>query len=193
MVVETGRDLPLGFPLTPCSDLSGEVIALGPGATRLNTGARVISSFTPDWIDGLRPDNARTPAYRTLGGYYPGVLAEYVVMPEAWLVLAPATLNNSEAATLPVAGLTAWFALAERARVRAGDTVLITSTGGVALFGLQIAKAHGATVIVSGRASNEARARALGADHYIDRQREDWAETVYSMTADRGADHILEN
>ncbi|MFL7961489.1 zinc-binding dehydrogenase [Pseudomonas kielensis] len=80
----------------------------------------------------------------------------------------------------------------ERARVRAGDTVLITSTGGVALFGLQIAKAHGATVIVSGRADNEARARALGADHYVDRQRDDWVEAVYSMTADRGADHILE-
>ncbi|SDB33024.1 NAD(P)-dependent alcohol dehydrogenase [Pseudomonas sp. NFACC13-1] len=192
MVVESGRGLSLGFPFTPCSDLSGEVIALGPGATRFSTGARVISVFTPDWIDGLRPGNARTPAYRTLGGYYPGVLAEYVVMPEAWLVLAPATLNHSEAATLPVAGLTAWFALVERARVRAGDTVLITSTGGVALFGLQIAKAHGATVIVSGRADNEARARALGADHYVDRQRDDWVEAVYNMTADRGADHILE-
>lgn len=192
MVVETGRGLPLGFPFTPGSDLAGEVVAAGPGASRFAVGERVISTFMPDWTDGLRPGDARTPAYRTLGGYYPGVLAEYVAMPEAWLVLAPDTLSDAEACTLPCAGVTAWFALVERARVRAGDTVLIPSTGGVALFGLQIAKAHGAHVIVSGRAHNEARARALGADDYIDSQRDDWLEAVYALTADRGADHVLE-
>jgi NADPH:quinone reductase-like Zn-dependent oxidoreductase len=192
MVVETGRGLPLAFPFTPGSDLCGEVIASGPGAGRFEAGARVISTFMPDWIDGLRPGDARTPAYRTLGGYYPGVLAEYVALPEAWLVHAPAMLSDAEACTLPCAGVTAWFALAERARVRAGDTVLIPSTGGVALFGLQIAKAHGATVIVCGRADNEARTRALGADHYIDRKRGDWLEAVYALTADRGADIVLD-
>lgn len=192
MVVETGRGLPLAFPFTPGSDLAGEVIAAGAGATRFAVGERVISTFMPDWADGQRPGDARTPAYRTLGGYYPGVLADYVAMPEAWFVRAPDTLSDAEASTLPCAGVTAWFALVERARVRAGDTVLIPSTGGVALFGLQIAKAHGAEVIVSGRAHNEVRARALGADHYVDSQREDWLETVYALTADRGADHILE-
>lgn len=192
MVIESGRGLALGFPFTPCSDLAGVVVALGTGATRFCAGDRVISTFMPDWIDGLRPGDARTPAYRTLGGHYSGVLAEYVVMPEAWLVAAPVMLSDAEAATLPVAALTAWFALVERARVRAGDTVLITSTGGVALFGVQIAKAHGAAVIVSGRASNEARARALGADHFVDSQRADWVEAVYAVTGDRGADHILE-
>ncbi|BAN96100.1 hypothetical protein E05_13340 [Plautia stali symbiont] len=72
----------------------------------------------------------------------------------------PATLNPIQAATLPCAGLTAWFALVERAGVQADDIVLIPSTGGVALFGLPIAKAHGAQVIVSGRASNADRAKA---------------------------------
>lgn len=70
--------------------------------------------------------------------------------------------------------------------------MLIPSTGGVALFGLQIAKASGAEVIISGRPENEQRARALGADHYIDSKREDWTEAVYQLTADRGADHVLE-
>ncbi|WP_296943167.1 NAD(P)-dependent alcohol dehydrogenase [uncultured Massilia sp.] len=192
MVVETGRGLPLAFPFTPGSDLAGEVVAAGPGASRFAVGERVISTFMPDWIDGLRPGDARTPAYRTLGGHYPGVLADYVAMPEAWFVHAPATLADTEACTLPCAGVTAWFALVERARVRAGDTVLIPSTGGVALFGLQIAKAHGAEVIVSGRARKEARARALGADHYIDSSRADWLDAVYALTADRGADHVLD-
>ena len=192
MVIETGRSLPLDFPFTPGLDMAGEVVRVGEQVSRWQHGERVISTFTPDWIDGLRPGNGRTPAYRTLGGYYPGVLAEYVVMPEDWLVPAPGTLTAIEASTLPCAGLTAWFALVERARVHAGETVLIPSTGGVALFGLQIAKANGAEVIISGKPEKEQRARALGADHYIDNKREDWLEAVYQLTADRGADHVLE-
>ncbi|TPP05072.1 zinc-dependent alcohol dehydrogenase family protein [Rhizobium glycinendophyticum] len=192
MVIETGRGLPLKFPFTPGSDLAGKVVGVGEGVTRFAEGDRVISTFTPDWIDGLRQGNARTPAYRTLGGYYPGVLAEYIAMSEEWFVTAPTTLDMVHAATLPCAGVTAWFALVERAGVQAGDIVLIPSTGGVALFGLQIAKANGAEVIVSGKAANAERAIALGADHYIDSDREDWVEAVYELTNDRGADHVLE-
>lgn len=191
MVVETGRGLPLEFPFTPGSDLAGEVVALGDDAYRFKLGSNVISTVTPDWIDGLRPGTARTPAYQTLGGYYPGVLAEYVSMPEDWFVLAPETLTARQACTLPVAGLTAWFALVERAGVRAGNTVLIPSTGGVALFGMQIAKANGAKVIVCGRPEYEGRAKAQGADHFIDAD-SDWMETVYQLTSDRGVDVALE-
>ena len=192
MVIESGRGLPLRFPFTPGSDLVGEIATLGEGATRFAIRDRVISTATPDWIDGLRPGTARTPAYRTLGGFYPGVLAQYVVMPECWLARAPSSLTDVEACTLPVAGLTAWFALVERAGVRAGDTVLIPSTGGVALFGLQIAKAHGAEVIVCGRPENAARARQVGADHFIDAASDDLLEQVYQLTGDRGADVVLE-
>lgn len=192
MVAETGRGLPLAFPFTPGSDLAGAVVALGEGVTRFAVGDRVISTFTPDWIDGTRPGTARTPAYRTLGGYYPGVLAEYVALPEEWFVQAPLTLSDTEASTLPCAGLTAWFALVERAGLRAGQTVLIPSTGGVALFGLLIAKAHGAEVIVSSHPDNRHRAVALDADYYIDHQREDWINTIHEITDDRGVDHVLD-
>jgi NADPH:quinone reductase-like Zn-dependent oxidoreductase len=192
MVVESGRGLPLSFPFTPGSDLAGTVVALGNGATRFSTGDRVISTFTPDWIDGIRPGDARTPSYRTLGGFYAGVLAEYVAFPEEWFVLAPATLAYSEASTLPCSGLTAWFALVERGRLHAGETVLVEGTGGVALFGIQIAKAYGARVIVSGSASKLERAKALGADYVIDRSQEDLVEAVLQITNDQGADHVLE-
>jgi len=192
MVVESGRGLPLRFPFTPGSDLAGEIVGLGEGSARFAVGSRVISAPTPDWIDGLRPGTARTPAYQTLGGFYGGVLAEYVAMPEAWLVRAPDSLDDAHASCLPVAGLTAWFALVERAGVRAGDTVLIPSTGGVALFGLQIAKSAGAEVIVCGKPENEARARTLGANHYVDHGQGDWMETVYRLTGDHGADVVLE-
>ncbi|MCG8157703.1 alcohol dehydrogenase catalytic domain-containing protein [Brenneria goodwinii] len=61
MVVETGRGLPLKFPFTPGSELAGEVIALGQGAFRFEVGIKVISTATPDWIDGLRAGTARKP------------------------------------------------------------------------------------------------------------------------------------
>ena len=101
MVIESGRGLPLTF---------------------------VISTFTPDWIDGLRPGDARTPAYRTLGGFYPGVLSEYVAFPQDWFVHAPTTLDDGEASTLPVSGLTAWFGLAKisTAPWRSGRTMSST-------------------------------------------------------------------
>ncbi|WP_449231364.1 zinc-dependent alcohol dehydrogenase family protein [Azospirillum doebereinerae] len=191
MVVETGRGLPLQFPFTPGSDLAGEVVVLGEGASRFGLGMKVISTPTPDWIDGLRAGTARKPAYQTLGGFYPGVLAEYVAMPEEWFVSSPETLEPWQACTLPVAGLTAWFALVERAGVRAGDTVLIPSTGGVALFGMQIAKVNGAKVMVCGQPDCETRAKALGADHFIDAG-SDWMEAVYTLTSERGADIVLE-
>ncbi|BBW99678.1 zinc-dependent alcohol dehydrogenase family protein [Mycolicibacterium moriokaense] len=192
MVVETGRGLPLQFPFTPGSDLSGTVVAVGDGVTRFTVGDRVISTFTPGWRDGRRGGDARTPSYRTLGGFSPGVLAEFVRFSEEWFVRAPATLSPAEASTLPCAGLTAWFALVERGGVRAGDVVLVEGTGGVSLFGIQIAKVHGAQVIVSGSATKLDRALALGADHGVDRNRPDWVEAIYKLTADHGADHVLE-
>lgn len=193
LVIEGGMGLPLVFPFTPGSDLAGTVQAVGDGVTRFAVGDRVISTFAPGWLDGAPLGSGRLPPYRTLGGTYAGVLAEYVAFPEDWFVRAPSSLHDSEASTLPCAGLTAWFALVEKGQVHAGETVLIEGTGGVALFGLQIARAHGATVIVvSGSAEKLARAKALGADHGIDRSSEDWVEAVYRLTADDGADHILE-
>lgn len=192
LVIADGMGAPLAFPFTPASDLAGTVVATGAGAARFTTGARVISTFFPGWIDGLPDgDSARLP-YQALGGAYPGVLADYVALPEAWLSAAPATCSLEEASTLPCAGLTAWFGLVERGGLRAGDTVLVEGTGGVALFGVQIAKAMGARVIVvSGSAAKRERARALGADLFVDRTQGDWVDAVRAATGGRGADHVL--
>lgn len=193
LVIETGMGLPLAFPFVPASDMAGVVETLGPDTARFEPGDRVIAAFSPDWIDGLNAGTARTPPYKTLGGIYPGVLSEYLSLPEDWLVAAPATLDDDEASTLPCAALTAWFALVERGALRAGSTVVVHGTGGVALFGLQFAKAQGAAVIVvSGSDDKLARAKALGAAHGINRNTEDWVEAIYRLTDDRGADHILE-
>ncbi|WP_413206453.1 zinc-dependent alcohol dehydrogenase family protein [Rhodospirillum sp. A1_3_36] len=193
MVIETGMGLDLTFPFTPGSDLAGQVMALGEGVTRFGEGDRVISTFAPGWLDGGIQGSGRNPARGTLGGLYPGVLADYVCFPEDWFVAAPETLDDRDASTLPCAGLTAWFALVERGRVRAGQTVVVQGTGGVALFGLQIAKAQGAEVIITSASADKlARAKTLGADHGVNRLEADWAEAVLDITDGRGADQILE-
>jgi len=194
LLIEDG----LGFaakadPFVPASDAAGVVVAAGAAVTRFKLGERVISTFIPGWIDGPGFGTAREPNYRTLGGAMQGVLSEYVVLDQDWAVKAPESLDDVEASTLPCAGLTAWTALVERGRLHAGQTVAVQGTGGVALFGLQIAAAHGADVIVvSGNDDKLERAKALGARHGIDRNKEDWVEAVYRLTGDRGADHILE-
>lgn len=193
LVVETGMGLDLAFPFTPASDLAGTVVTPGDGASRFAPGDRVISTFAPGWIDGLPSGPSRTEPHRTLGGFHPGVLADYVAFPQDWFVRAPASLTQGEASALPCAYLTAWFALVENGRLHAGQTVLIEGTGGVSLAGLQIAKAHGATVIVTSSSADKLeRARALGADFGIDRTAGDWVEAVHAITGGRGVDHVLE-
>ncbi|HGG9147062.1 TPA: NAD(P)-dependent alcohol dehydrogenase [Enterobacter cloacae] len=193
MVIEGMMPIPLSFPFTPASDMAGVVDSIGEGVTRFQPGARVISTFFPEWIDGRPQADARHLPYKTSGGYFPGMLAEYVIVNENGLVAAPETLDDVEASTLPCAGLTAWFALVERGNLRAGQSVLVQGTGGVAIFALQIAKAIGAEVYVtSGSDEKLARAKKLGADRGINRLKGDWAEALLTLTQDRGIDHIIE-
>ena len=193
MVIEGMMPIPLSFPFTPASDMAGVVDSIGEGVTRFQPGARVISTFFPEWIDGRPQADARLLPYTTSGGYFPGMLAEYVIVNENGLVAAPETLDDVEASTLPCAGLTAWFALVERGNLRAGQSVLVQGTGGVAIFALQIAKALGAEVYVtSGSDEKLARAKKLGADRGINRLKGDWAEALLTLTQDRGIDHIIE-
>lgn len=193
MVRETGMGLPIQFPFVPASDMAGVVEAVGADVTRFAAGDRVISTFHPGWIDGKPLGDARNPPYKTFGGFYPGVLSEYISVPADWLSTAPTSLDYAEASTLPCAGLTAWFALVERGKIKPGDRVLVQGTGGVALFGLQIAAAQGAEVFVTSSGPEKLeRAKALGAHYGIDRNKSDWVEEVYRLTNDQGIDHIIE-
>ena len=177
------------MPLVPASDMAGEVVATGAGASRFQEGARVIANFQTDWVDGPIPRTVHN-----LGGPGPGMLSEYVALPENWLVASPGTLDDIQASTLPCAGLTAWTALVELGGLRPGQTVVTQGTGGVSLFAVQLASALGARVIVvSGDEAKLARAGKLGAAHGIHRRHTpDWEKAVLEVTGGRGADHILE-
>ncbi len=158
LMLENGMGSPLSFPFVPGSDMAGIVEAVGSEVVAFHPGDRVIASFSPDWIDGVPEGSARNPPYKALGGFYPGVLSEIVTLPQSWLVRAPVSLSLAEASTLPCAGLTAWFALQETARIAPGQSILVQGTGGVALFGVAIARAYGAEVyVVSGDAGKRDR------------------------------------
>jgi len=175
------------LPFVPASDMAGTVLAVGEGVQRWRGGEQVISTFVAGWQDGAAPDSSMT-----LGVPGPGVLASHVLLDAEWATAAPATLDAGQASTQPCAALTAWFALVEEGNLHAGQTVLIHGTGGVALFGLQFARLHGARVlIVSGSEDKRARALALGANHVLSRE-SDWAAEVMRLTDGRGAEHVLE-
>ncbi len=147
LVLRGQYPLPARDGLIPLSDGAGTVAAVGSGASRWRVGDRVAQSFFPGWVQGP----FRRPYLRVTlgGGDTDGMLAEYVVAPADALLAVPGDLNLEEAATLPCAAVTAWHALMVRGRLQAGDTVLVQGTGGVALFGLQLATALGARVIVT--------------------------------------------
>jgi NADPH:quinone reductase-like Zn-dependent oxidoreductase len=181
----------LQFPITQVADAVGEVVALGPTVVRFRTGDRVVTNYCTTWVDG--PPKGKESLY-SLGSTIPGALAEYLVLTENALVAAPAYLTDEEAAALPCAGLTAWYALVEKGKLSPSQTVLVQGTGGVSLFGLQIAHALGATVIVTSSSDEKlARARALGATHTINYARNPaWEKEALALTNKQGVDHILE-
>jgi NADPH:quinone reductase-like Zn-dependent oxidoreductase len=179
------------FPITQVADAVGEIVALGANATRFRIGQRVVTNYCTRWIDG---PPAGHESLHTLGNTIPGALAEYLVLSEQTLSLVPDYLTDDEAAALPCAALTAWYALVEKGGLASGDTVLVQGTGGVSLFGLQIAAALGATVIVTSSSDEKLeRVKTLGAHHTINYVRTpDWETQALALTGGQGVDHILE-
>ncbi len=175
----------------PMSDGAGVVEAVGAGVTDFAAGDLVVSCFFPLWQDGPPPHGnfAFVP-----GDGLDGYAREIVVAPATSFTRAPKGYSPVEAATLTCAGLTAWRALVVEGGLKAGDTVLILGTGGVAIFALQIAKEMGATAIITSSSDAKLeRARGLGADHTINyRSEPKWGEAVRRWTGKRGVDHVLE-
>jgi NADPH:quinone reductase-like Zn-dependent oxidoreductase len=179
-------------PIVPCSDGAGEVLAVGPGVTRVQVGDRVAGSFFPYWHDGPpTPEKVR----HALGGDIDGMLAEEVILVEDALAKIPAGMSYVDAATMPCAGVTAWNAIFESSNhIRPGDTVLLLGTGGVSVLGLQLAKAAGLKAIITSSSDEKLqRARELGAHHTINyRSFPEWQEEVLRATHGVGAHVVLE-
>ena len=140
--------MPLTLPHIPGLDVAGTIDALGEGVSGLEVGDRVVGflAFVED-----------------------GASAEYVVARAEILTPAPASIPLSDAAALPLVGLTAWQALFDHADLRAGQRILISGGGGaVGGYAIQLAKAAGAHVITTGSPRSSDNVKAAGADEVID-------------------------
>ncbi len=136
------------FPVILGGDISGVVEKVGSNITKFKSGDPVFAYVSLD----------------NSGGY-----AQYAVVTEREAAPKPKSLTYVEAAAVPIVALTAWQALIDTAKLKAGQTVLIHGgSGGVGSFAIQIAKAHGAKVIATASAANQELLKQLGADVAID-------------------------
>lgn len=184
-------DAPHTVDRIPLADGAGVVEAVGPGVGEFAPGDSVVSVFFPQWQSG-RPVNGD---FTTVpGDGVDGYARERVVAPATWFTTAPQGWSAAESATLTTAGVTAWRALVGDGALKAGDTVLVLGTGGVAIFGLQLAKAMGASVILTSSSDEKlARARSLGADHTLNyRTTPEWGAEVLKLTGGHGVDQVLD-
>lgn len=188
--VVTGM-LPAAAGRIPMSDGAGTIEAVGEGVTAFAPGDAVVSTFFPDWLDGVPPVSGFT---RVPGDGIDGYAREAVVAPADWFTRAPEGYSAAEAATLTCAGLTAWRALFVDGAVRPGSTVLVQGTGGVSIFALQFAKAAGARVIAT--SSSDAKLeklKAMGADELVNyKQTPAWGAKALELTGGAGVDTVVE-
>ena len=180
------------------SEVAGEVAAVGPGVTGVQAGQRVV--VAPYLHCGqcaycLAGEETTCLRGDILGMVSQGGYAEYVAVPANSLVPLPDAVSYTDAAAIGLAALTAYHMLVTRARVRAGEDVLVLAAGsGVGSAAVQLAKLAGARVIAAaGSDEKVARARELGADEGINYEREDLREAVRRITNRRGVDVVVEH
>jgi len=150
-IVRSGKikdNIPLSFPHVMGYDISGEVVEIGKNVTRCKVGDAVYA----------RPNQDDA-----------GAIAEFARVKASELAMKPQTLSHVEAASVPLAGLTAWQALIIRGKLKAGEKVLIhAGSGGVGTFAIQIARHIGARIATTCSGRNADLVRRLGADVVID-------------------------
>ncbi len=161
---------PPGASELPGLEVAGEIVAVGKDVTRWRMG---------DMVCALTPG----------GGY-----AEYCVTPAAHALPIPSGYTLAEAAALPETFFTVWHNVFQRGGLKAGETLLVHGgSSGIGTTAIMLAKAFGATVIVTAGSDDKCEAcRALGADHAVNYRTQDFVAAVQRVTKKRGADLILD-
>ena len=189
----------LEYPHIPGADGAGEIAALGAGVTNWQPGDRVVVNANlgcgqcPACVAGQ--DNLCSN-WHLLGETVRGTYAEYLVVSAGNVYPLPVDFSPRAAAAAGLVFHTAWHSLITRARLQAGESVLVVgASGGVNTASIQIAKLAGAVVFVIGSNPTKlALAEELGADHLIDRSKnENWSRAIYQLTGKRGVDVIVDN
>jgi NADPH:quinone reductase-like Zn-dependent oxidoreductase len=191
-----GISIPM--PHIPGSDVSGVILETGRAVKHLKKGARVV--IAPGQVSHHAPEalearDSFSPEYQILGLQTQGGYAEKVAVHERFVIPVSEKYSFEEWASLPLAALTAYHMLTERARLKAGETVLVQAAGsGVGSYAIQIAKALGATVYTTvGDYKKVSHAKKLGADEVILYKTKDFAEEVKKLTDGRGVNVVFDH
>jgi len=187
----------MNFPHILGSDAVGVVDRKGAGVTRFEIGDRVIPmpGYPLDPKDAEFTPMSAAPSYLIRGVAEWGTYAEYMVVPEQWLIKDDTGLAEELVATLPMPLVTCVRAIKEVGEVKSGDKIVIHgAASGTGSISIQVAKALGAQVAATIRtAQKEDFVRSIGADIVIKTESEDFVERVQDWTKGRGADMILDN
>ncbi len=188
----------MSLPHIVGADVAGEIAAAGAEVRNWKAGQKVL--LQPGVSCGVCPaclsgDDNLCRQYAVLGSAGDGGYAELVKVPEANVMPYPEGLSWEQAAAVPLVFLTAWHMLLNRARMRAGDTVLVIGAGsGVGSAAIQIVKLfHGRVITVAGSDAKLAKARELGADETINHATQDITAEVKRITGKRGVDVVFEH
>ncbi|KAI3397628.1 hypothetical protein diail_10499 [Diaporthe ilicicola] len=184
---------PVKDNVVPCSDLSGDIVKVGSHVDDFAEGDRVIAAFDLRTFYGAIKDWGHS-----LGGEVDGALREFISLPSSALVKIPAEakLSYSQLSALVCTGTTAWNSLYGNVALKPGQTVLFLGTGGVSITGLILARAAGATTIITSSSDSKLKhvQETYGADYIVNyKTTPNWSEEVLKITKGRGADFIFEN
>jgi len=190
--------IPVKPPVVVGHEFSGRIVQVGQGVSGFNVGDRVVSETAYHYCDVCH--YCREGYYnlcverKTLGYWYNGIFTKYTIVPAARVHKIPDNVSDIAAAmTEPLACVC--HAIYDLCRIVPGDIVLVSGPGAVGLMAMQVAKSHGATVIVSGTNIDAKRlelAKKLGADYTVNVQTESLEDLVNNLTGNYGVDVVLE-
>ncbi len=185
-------------PHTPGADVAGVVERVGAAVKDVKVGERVV--LNPNLNCGQceycqMGEDSLCVTYGILGEHAPGGYAEFVKVPARNVIKMPAHVSFDEAAAVPLVFMTAWRMVVTRAKVRAGEDVLVLAAGsGVGSAAIQIAKLCGARVIATASTEEKlARAQELGADVLINYAKVEFDKEIWKLTGKRGVDVVIES
>ena len=190
--------LQLEMPHILGSDISGVVVEVGEGVSRVSPGQDVILQPGLSCGPCRRCQEGRDREcreYKILGYQVDGGYTERLNVPAENILPKPKSLSFEEAASVPLVFLTAWHMLVGRAQIRPGEDVLVLAAGsGVGIAAVQVAKLWGARVLATASTEEKLeRARELGADELINYKEKDFSQEVRRLTDNKGVDVVVEH
>lgn len=184
-----GSPLKVPLPHISGSDVAGDVIAVGEDVAGIQIGDRIVSHgnmscrICKNCTSGREFDCKKRKVWGFETGPLWGGYCEISHLPEVNTIKIPDGVSYEQAAACSMTLMTAWHMLVGRAKIKPGQLVLVMGGGsGMGIFGIQIAKLYGCTVIATASGDKLEKCMDLGADYAVDHRKEDWHKQVFSIS-----------